>query len=257
MPNIHPTAIIESGAQLADGVTVGAYAYIGAEVSIGTGTVVHHHATVEGWTTMGEGNEVWPYAMVGGKTHDLKYTGGRPGLKIGDRNVFREYSTVHCGTNDGEFTKMGNDNHVLAYSHIAHDCQVGNHLVMSSHAALGGHVIVGDRVVVGWNAGTHQFCRIGSYAMVGACAKAVQDIPPFMIADGNPAEVRTINKVGLERDGFTAEEISLARAIYKIIYRENLNKTQALEKLREHPQADSRIAQMILDFAAAGDRGWA
>ncbi|GHB91415.1 acyl-ACP--UDP-N-acetylglucosamine O-acyltransferase [Cerasicoccus arenae] len=258
MADIHPTAIIESGAQLADDVSIGAYAYIGAEVVLGSGCVVRHHATVEGYTLMGAQNEVWPYAMIGGKTHDLKFNGGKPGLKIGDRNVFREYVTVHGATKDGEFTTMGNDNVILAYSHIAHDCHVGNHLVMSSHAAFGGHVVVGDRVNIGWNAGIHQFCRLGDYAMVGACAKAVQDVPPLMIADGNPAEVKTINKVGLERDGFASEEITLARSVFKIFYRENLNRAQALERLREHPEAKSRIISMILNFAAgsASVRGW-
>lgn len=257
MPDLHPTAIIEPGALLADDVTVGAYAYIGGEVTLGAGTVVHHHATVEGLTTLGEQNEVWPYALIGGKTHDLKYTGGKPGLRTGDRNVFREYVTVHCGTKDGEFTEIGDDNVILAYSHIAHDCQIGNHLIMSSHAAFGGHCIVGNHVNIGWNAGIHQFCRIGDYAMIGACAKAVQDVLPLMIADGNPAEVKTINKVGLDRDGYTSEEISLARSVYKILYREQLNRAQALEKLQVHPQADSRIIKAILDFSAGSLRGWA
>lgn len=257
MADIHPTAIIEDGAQLAEDVSVGAYAYIGGEVTLGPGTVVHHHATVEGLATLGANNEVWPYAMIGGKTHDLKYKGGKPGLKIGDGNVFREYTTVHCGTEDGQFTTLGNGNVILAYSHIAHDCQIGDRLIMSSHAAFGGHCVVGNHVNIGWNAGIHQFCRIGDYAMIGACAKVVQDVPPLMIADGNPADVRTINKVGLERDGFTAEEIALARSVYKIIYREQLNRAQALEKLREHPEADSRVIQHVLAFASGSVRGWA
>ncbi len=257
MADIHPTAIIEDGAQLADDVTVGAYAYIGKDVRLGAGCVVHHHATVEGLTTLGEQNEVWPYAMIGGKTHDLKFNGGQPGLKIGNRNVFREYVTVHTATRDGGVTLVGDDNVILAYSHIAHDCQIGNRLIMSSHAAFGGHVIVGDHVNIGWNAGIHQFCRIGDYAMVGACAKLVQDVPPMMIADGNPAEVKTINKVGLERDGFDADEIALARSAYKIIYREHLNRAQALDKLREHDETEGRVIQCILNFAKGSVRGWA
>jgi len=256
MPDIHPTAIIEDGAQLADDVVVGAYAFIGGEATIGAGTIVHHHATVEGWTTLGKQNEVWPYAMVGGKTHDLKFAGGKPGLRIGSRNVFREYVTVHCGTKDGEMTLMGDDNVILAYSHIAHDCTIGSHLIMSSHAAFGGHCVVGDHVNIGWNAGIHQFCRIGHHAMIGACAKAVQDIPPMMIADGNPADVKTINKVGLEREGFSPEEISLARSVYKILYREHLNRGQALERLRAHPELESRIVQFVLNFADGSVRGW-
>ncbi|MEO0796682.1 MAG: acyl-ACP--UDP-N-acetylglucosamine O-acyltransferase [Verrucomicrobiota bacterium] len=254
--DIHSTAIVESGAQIADDVVIGAYAYIGADVTLGPETVVHHHATVEGKTILGEKNEVWPYALIGGKTHDLKFEGGKPGLKVGDRNVFREYVTVHTATKADEFTTLGDDNVVLAYSHIAHDCQIGNHLIMSSHAAFGGHVIVGDNVNVGWNAGIHQFCRIGEHAMIGACAKAVQDVPPLMIADGNPAEIKTINKVGLERSGFTSEDITIARAAFKILYRESLNRAQALEKLRQHDQVEDRVIQLILGFAKGSVRGW-
>jgi len=254
---VHPTAIVEPGAELADGVTIGAFAFIGNRVSIGKNTTIRHHATVEGLTEMGEDNEVWPYAMVGGKTHDLKYNGGTPGLKVGNRNIFREYVTVHTATRDGDFTGLGDDNVILAYSHIAHDCQIGNHLVMSSHAAFGGHVQVGNHANIGWNAGIHQFCRIGDYAMVGACAKVVQDVPPLMIADGNPADIRTINRIGLERGGFTVDEVGLARAVFKILYREHLNRGQALEKIRARHDADSsRVIQIVLDFAKGSVRGW-
>jgi len=254
---IHPTAIIESGAELDEGVAVGAYCVVGAQVQLGAGTVLHHHACVEGRTQLGRNNEIFPFALIGSKTHDLKFRGGHPGLRIGDRNVFREYVTVHLATKDGEFTVLGEDNVVLAYSHVAHDCQVGSHLVMSSHAALAGHVIVGDHVNVGWNAGIHQFCRLGAHSMVGACAKVVQDVPPFMIADGNPAKVRTINKVGLERSGFTAEELALARAIYKILYREGLNRSQAREQLRAHPQAAHALTRAMIEFAGQSQRGLA
>ena len=171
MTNIHPTAIIEKGAQIADGVEIGAYAYIGSQVKIGAGSCVFHHATVDGFTTLGERNQIFPYAFIGGKTHDLKYKGGLPGLVIGDDNVFREYSTAHMATSDGTFTIVGNRNNILAYSHIAHDCVVGDNIVMSSHAALGGHVKVEDHAVIGWGSGVHQFCRIGAYAMLSASSK--------------------------------------------------------------------------------------
>ncbi len=256
MSRIHPTAIIEEGAELAESVQIGAYAYIGPQVKIGDGTVIQHHATVEGLTEMGENNEVFPYALIGGKTHDLKHKGGQPGLRIGHRNVFREYSTVHLATRADEYTSVGDDNVILAYSHVAHDCVVGNHLVMSSHAALGGHVVLGNHVNIGWGVGVHQFCRIGDHAMAGACSKVVQDIPPFMIADGNPASVRTINKVGLERRGFSPEGIELVRFIYKTLYREGLNRSQALERLQVHPQADAPAIRLVLEFAAASSRGF-
>ena len=255
--NVHPGAIIEGGAQLGTNVSIGPFAYIGAEVRIGDNSVIHHHATVDGNTAVGESNEIFPYAFVGGKTHDLKFTGGNPGLKIGDRNVFREYVSVHLATNDAEYTTIGSDNVILAYSHVAHDCHIKNNLVMSSHSALGGHVIVDDDVNIGWGVGIHQFCRIGAHAMCGACSKVVQDVLPFMIADGNPATVRTINKVGMERRDFSADDILAARQAYKRFYRDGLNRSQAAEQLLKSELAGSPVIKQILAFAEASDRGLA
>lgn len=253
--NIHSTAIIESGAELDEGVIVGAYAYIGAKVKIAKNTKVMHHATIDGATTIGTGNEIHPYAYIGGKTHDLKYTSGCPGLKIGSNNVFREFTTVHCATKEGVDTILGDNNLLLAYSHIAHECKVGNHLVMSSHAALGGHVVIGDIVNVGWGAGIHQFCRVGDHAMIGASSKVVQDVPPYMIADGNPAMVRTTNKIGLERAGFMPEQVNLARSIFKMFYKEGLNRRQACEKLRSESYGKNVLAVSFLAFVEASERG--
>jgi UDP-N-acetylglucosamine acyltransferase len=252
---IHSTAIVEPEVQLGADVVIGAYAYLGGKVVIGDGTVVHHHATVEGNTVLGRQCEVFPYAAIGTKTHDLKFRGGSPGLRTGDRNVFREYVTVHAATKDGDYTVMGNDNVILAYSHVAHDCVVGDHLVMSSQSALAGHVIVQDHVNIGWGTGLHQFCRVGAHAMLGGMAKVVQDVPPFMIVDGNPAVVRSINKVGLERNGFTMEQIERVKTIYRILFREGLNRAQAIEKLQAHPDAVSAEFQRILTFAAVSERG--
>lgn len=252
---IHPTAIIEPGAELDDGVIVGAYAYIGPHVKIAQGTEVMHHATVDGATTMGSDNEVHPYAYVGGKTHDKKFKGGVQRLEIGARNVFREYVTVHCATSEELLTKLGDDNLILAYSHVAHECQIGNHLVMSSHAALGGHVSVGDRVNIGWGAGIHQFCRLGDYSMLGAASKVVQDVPPYMISDGNPATARTINKIGLERNGFSKEDISLARRVFKAFYKDGLNRSQALDHLKENEDIAHPVVKAFLDFTADSQRG--
>ena len=252
---IHPTAIIEPEVELGADVIVGAYAFIGGRDVIGDGSVVHHHATVEGRTVLGRQCEVFPYAAVGTKTHDLKFQGGDPGLRAGDRNVFREYVTIHAATKDGDFTVLGNDNVILAYSHVAHDCVIGDHLVMSSQSALAGHVIVQDHVNIGWGTGLHQFCRIGSHAMLGAMAKVVQDVPPFMIVDGNPAVVRSINKVGLERTGFDAAQLERVKQIYRILFREGLNRAQAIQKLTMHPDAASGEYQQMLAFAAASERG--
>ncbi len=258
MPTIiHPTAIVEPGAELADGVSIGAYAYIGSKVVLGERTTVHHHATVDGNTVMGEENEVHPYAFIGGQTQDLSYKGGDVGLTIGHRNIFREYTTVHGSTIPGTRTILGDDNAILAYSHIAHDCKVGNHLVMSSNAALAGHVEVGNWVNIAWSAGMHQHGKIGDYAMAAAIAKCTQDIPPFMIADGSPAQVRTINKVCLERRGFREPDIKLARRIFKAIYREGLNRSQAMAKLESFEEAQHPLVQLMLEFARKSKRGFA
>ncbi len=254
---IHPTAIVEPGVQVGHGVEVGAYAFLGAGVVLGDGCRLHHHACVEGRTELGAGCEVFPFAVIGGKTHDLKFRGGEPGLRIGQRCVFREYVTIHRATADGQFTTVGDHCHVLAYSHIAHDCQVGHHLVMSSHSALGGHVEVGHHVNIGWGVGIHQFVRLGDHAMIGACSKAVQDIPPYFLADGNPATVRFLNQVGLERHGFTVEERSALKAAYKILYRENLNRADALTQLRAHPAAPTPTFQNLIHFVETSTRGLA
>ncbi|HTJ77929.1 MAG TPA: acyl-ACP--UDP-N-acetylglucosamine O-acyltransferase [Rariglobus sp.] len=254
---IHPTALVESTAQLGADVEIGPFAYIGHGVQIGDGTRIHHHASIEGNTFMGKACEVFPYANIGAKTQDLKYKGGVPGVRIGDRNVFREYVTVHAATADGNFTLIGDNNNILAYSHVAHDCVLGSHIVASNGVMLAGHVVVEDHVVIGGYGGAHQFCRIGAYAMLSATAKLVHDLPPFFIADGTPAVVRAYNKVGLERNGYTPERIDRVRSIYRILYRDGLNRTQALEKLKAHPQADSEEVLRILAFAAKSERGLA
>lgn len=252
---IHPTAIIEPGAQLGENVAIGAYAYVGALAVIGDGTVLHHHANVEGRTTIGARCEIFPFACVGTKTHDLKYKGGEPGLMVGDRNVFREYVSVHGATNESDYTRMGNDNVMLAYSHIAHDCVVGNHLVMSAQSALAGHVIVEDHVNVGWGSGVHQFCRVGAFSMLGAMSKVVQDVPPYIIADGNAAIARSINKVGLERNGFTPEQLESIKHAFRLFYRSGYNRTQAFEHMRAHKLAGSPEFKHFLEFVTQSERG--
>lgn len=254
---IHPTAVVEPGAQLGVNVEIGAFACIGAQVSLGDGTRVHHHASVEGNTHLGKNCDVFPYACIGAKTQDLKYKGGNPGVRIGDRNVLREFVSIHAATNDAEYTVLGNDNLILAYCHIAHDCVFGNNIIMSSYAAVAGHVAVEDHVVFGANSGVHQFCRIGAYSMPGGYAKVVQDVAPYVIAEGNPAVVRTINKVGLERKGFTPEQIERIKQIYRILFRDGLNRTQAMEKLAAHENARTDEFQRIFKFVEQSERGLA
>jgi UDP-N-acetylglucosamine acyltransferase len=254
---IHPSAIVEPTVQLGADVDIGPFAYLGGTVRIGDGTRIHHHASVEGNTVLGKNCEVFPFANLGAKTQDLKYKGGNPGVRIGDRNVFREYVTVHAATNDGDFTTIADDNVILAYTHIAHDCIVGSHTVMSNGTMLAGHVQIQDHVVMGGYSGVHQFCRIGAHAMVSACAKVVQDIAPFFIADGTPAVIRSMNKVGLERRGYSVEQIDRVKQLYRILFRDGLNRSQALEKLANHPSAQSDEFRRILDFAAKSERGLA
>lgn len=252
---IHPLAIVEPTAELGQDVQVGPFAFVGGAARLGDGCKIHHHASVEGNTVLGRACEVYPYASIGPKTQDLKYKGGNPGTRIGERNTFREYVSVHAATNDGDFTVIGSDNTILAYSHVAHDCRLGHHIVMSNSVGLAGHVIVEDHVTMGAMSGVHQFCRIGAYAMVSAYAKVVQDIMPFFIADGQPAVIRSLNKVGLERKGFSAEQLDRVKQIYRILFRDGLNRTQALEKLGQHPAAASEEIHRILTFAAQSERG--
>lgn len=257
MAAVHPTAIVETGARLGAGVEIGAYAYVGPRVELGAGTRLHHHASVEGNTVLGAGCEVFPYACIGGKTQDLKFRGGDPGLRIGDRNVFREHVTLHCATEDGAFTRIGSDNTLLVGCHVAHDCVLGDHIIMSNGAVLAGHVVVEDHVVIGGYGGVHQFCRLGAYAMLSATAKLVHDLPPFFIADGTPAKVRAINQVGLERNGFTAAQLDRVKQLHKVLYRAGLNRTQALERLASHADAASAEFTRFLAFAGASTRGLA
>ncbi len=243
---IHPTALIDSSAEIGTGTEVGAYTVVGPGVVIGANCVIHNHVYIAGPTKIGDGNTFFPYCSVGQRTQDLKYEGEPTCLEIGDHNSFREFCTLNRGTAPGSKTIIGSHGNFLAYSHIAHDCTVGDHVIFSNNGTLAGHVIVEDHAVIGGLAGVHQFCRIGQHAITGGCTKIVQDVPPFMIADGNPAEIRGINQVGMERRGFDAEIIRSLREAYRIIYRANLNTKQALATIREqippNPQIDALIA---------------
>lgn len=252
---IHPTAFVDPGAQLGVGVEVGAFAFVGPDVVLGDRCHLHHHATVEGLTSMGSECEVYPYACVGSKTQDLKFQGGRPGTRIGARCVFREYATVHSATDDGDFTVLGDEVLILAYSHVAHDCQIGNHVIASNYTGLAGHVIVGNNVVFGAYAGVHQFCRIGDFAMLGGKSRNVRDVPPYMIVEGNPAVIRGYNRVGIERAGFDETQRERVKAIHRILYRSGLNRSQAIEQLAARADAGSPEIAGVLEFAQNSERG--
>lgn len=254
MSVIHPTAIIHPDAQLGADCEIGPYCVIGAHVVLGDRCKLHSHVVIDGHTRLGSDNEVFPFASLGLKTQDLKWNGGITRTEIGDGNTFREYVTIHSATNDGDATKVGSHNHILAYCHIAHDCQLGNDIIMSNVATLAGHVTVGDRAVIGGLAAIHQFCRIGKFAMIGGCSKVVQDIPPFMIGDGNPAETRTINKVGMERHGISEAAQSAMKAAYKILFREGLNISNAVARIEAELPPLPEI-QHLVEFVKSSERG--
>ena len=254
MSLIHSTAIIDPSARIAVTTTVGPYCVIGAGVTLGEGCLLHNHVTIAGFTSIGEGNEFYPYCSIGQRTQDLKYEAEPTRLQIGNRNTFREFVTANRGTSPDSVTRIGNDGNFLAYAHIAHDCTVGDHVIFSNNGTLAGHVTVDDHVIIGGLSGVHQYCRIGAHAIVGGCTKIVQDVPPFFIADGNPAEVRGVNLVGLERHGFSAESLRELREAYRVLYRGNNNTAQALEILRRD-FAKSEPVTRLASFIAASERG--
>jgi UDP-N-acetylglucosamine acyltransferase len=251
---IHPTAVIHPKAQVGAGCVIGPYCVIGENVTLGAGCRLHSHVVVDGHTTLGENNEIFPFASIGLKTQDLKWKGGVTRTEIGSGNTFREYVTIHSATGDGEVTTVGSQNHILAYCHIAHNVTLGNHIIMSNVATLAGHVLVEDCVVIGGLAAVHQFCRIGTMAIIGGCSKVVQDVAPYMLADGNPAKTRTINKVGLERNKVPDETQSALKHAYKILFRDGLTIPNALSKIETElpPLAELRH---LTAFARASERG--
>ena len=252
--SIHPTAIIHPGAKIGANCLIGPYCVIGEQVELGANCVLHSHVVIDGHTRLGSGNNIYPFASIGLKTQDLKWKGGVTRTEIGDNNCFREYVTIHSATNDGDATVVGSRNNILAYCHVAHDCQLGNDIIMSNVATLAGHVTVGDRAVIGGLAAIHQFCRIGKFSMIGGCSKVVQDIPPFMIGDGNPAETRTINKVGMERHGISEEAAAAMKSAYKILFREGLNIPNACTKIEaELPQVPE--IKHLVEFVRSSERG--
>ena len=259
MSRIHPTAIIESGAELADEVEIGPYAIVGPNVAIGAGTVIGSHSVIEGHTTIGAANRIGHYASIGGRPQDMKYQGEPTRLVIGERNTIREFTTIHTGTvQDGGVTTIGDDNWIMAYVHIGHDCHVGSNTILSSNAQMAGHVIVGDWAIVGGMSGVHQFVRIGEHSMLGGASALVQDIPPFVIAAGNKAEPHGINVEGLRRRGFSPDAISALRSAYRLLYKNGLSLEEAKVQLRELAVAggegDAAVTAFV-EFIDASQRG--
>ena len=228
---IHPTAIIDPQAELDSTVEVAPYAVIGADVKIGANTTVGAHVVISGPTEIGCDNHIFPGAAIGLAPQDLKYKGARSLVKIGDRNTFREYVTINRATGEGEQTVIGNDNLLMAYVHVAHNCILGDHVVIANSVALAGHVEVESKAVIGGMLGVHQFVKIGTMAMLGGMSRIDRDVPPYMLVEGNPSNVRSLNLVAFKRNNFSTEELSLMKQAYKILYRSGLTISQALEKL--------------------------
>lgn len=253
---IHPTAVIDPAAEIADGVEVGAYCIIGANVKIGKGSVLRSHVVIEGRTTIGEHNTFFPFSAIGQVTQDLKYAGEPTALIIGNHNTFRENTTVHRGTTEAVPTRIGDHNLFLSYAHVAHDCQVGSHCILSNNGTLGGHCQMGDYAIISGLSGAHQFCRIGEHSLVGGCTKIVQDVPPFMIVDGSPAAVRSPNLVGLQRRGFSdGERRSIKRAYRRLFLSKDRGLGELASELGGTELAREPHVARLLEFISSSERG--
>ena len=259
MAQIHPTAIVDPGARIDPSATIGPYTVVGPHVAIGAGTTVGPHCVIEGHTTIGRDNRIFQFGSIGAANQDKKYAGEPCELVIGDRNTVREFVTLHIGTvQDKALTRIGDDNWIMAYTHIAHDCVVGNNTTMANNTTLGGHVEIGDWVTVGGLCGIHQRVKVGAHAMLGFQSAVSQDVPPFMLVDGNPMAVRGFNITGLKRRDFSAARIATVKQMHKLLYREGRTLEQAraaIETLAlQTPEAAQDVALMS-GFLAGATRG--
>ncbi len=255
MTEIHKTAIVHPRAEIADDVAIGPYAVIGENVKIGRGTKIGAHVVIEGWTEIGEDCTFFHMASVGTIPQDLKFSGEETWLKIGRGNTFREFVTLNRGTQaGGGATIIGDHNFLMAYAHVAHDCRIGNRVIMANAATLAGHIHIGDHAVIGGLVGVHQFVKIGAYVLVGGCSAVAQDIPPFMSAAGVHAKLYGLNLVGLKRHGFSPERIQNLKRAYRILFRSKLTLKEAIKKVQEELEMNLDI-QELLKFLENSERG--
>ncbi|HMD14648.1 MAG TPA: acyl-ACP--UDP-N-acetylglucosamine O-acyltransferase [Bacteroidota bacterium] len=253
--NIHPTAIVHPNAQIEEGVEIGPYSVIGEHVTIGRDTKICSHVLIEGWTTIGERNKIFSFSSIGTPPQDIGYRNEQTYLIIGDDNVIRECATVHRATTKEERkTIIGNKNFLMAYSHVGHDCKLDNNIIMANSVALGGHIAIGDHAIIGGIVGVHQFTRIGSYAIVGGQSAVTLDIPPFVTAAGNRAQLYGLNLVGLKRKGFSEQAITTLKKAYKIIFRSGMTQDEALYKVEEE-MTFSQEAMHLVNFIKSSKRG--
>jgi UDP-N-acetylglucosamine acyltransferase len=255
MPQIHPLALVEQGAQLAAEVVVGPFAYIGPNVKLGPRCVVHHHAAIEGDTIAGAGNHFFSHCNIGAVSQDLKYRGGRCQLVIGDNNRIRENVTIHIGTEDGGgVTRIGNDNLLMVNAHVAHDCIVGNNCIIANNVMLAGHIEVRDGAVLSGAVAVHHFVTIGEYSFIGGVSTVVHDVPPFMVVNGHPASVRGVNRVGLRRKGYTDKQMEQLKTAYKLLFKQSAPlSVQAAQVEQLFPE--NREIAALLTFIRRSDAG--
>jgi len=252
---IHPTAIVHPGARLADGVEIGAYTLIDEHVEVGAGTRVGPHTVITGHTRIGRNNHIYQYASLGAPPQDKKYKGEPTRLEIGDGNTIREFCTFNCGTvQDAGVTRLGNDNWMMAYVHLAHDCQIGDHTIFANNSQLAGHVHVGDHAILGGFTAVHQYCHIGAHSITAIGTVVLQDIPPYVMASGNTARPHGINAEGLKRRGLSADTIASIKRAYKTLYKSKLTLEEARRELGTRRQ-DCPELQVMLDFLQRSARG--
>ena len=255
MSDIHPTAIVAESARLGRDVTVGPFSIIEDNVTIGDGTWVGPHVVIRNYTTIGRDNRIFQFSSIGEDPQHQGYCGEPTRLEIGDRNTIREYCTINRGTAGGlGVTRIGDDNFIMAYAHIAHDCVLGNYIIFANGASLAGHVYIGDHAILGGFSLVHQFCRIGQHCITGIGCVCLQDVPPYIVAAGNPATPFGINKKGLRRRHFTEESISLLTTAYRVVYRRNLNLQSAIDELRALNFDDPDVAA-FKKFICQSERG--
>jgi len=253
MIRIHPTAVIIPKAEIGEDCEIGPYCVIGEHVALGPGCRLISHVVVDGHTRLGRENSIYPFASIGLRTQDLKWKGGLTRTEIGDQNTIREYVSIHSATGDGEATVIGSMNTILAGSHIGHNVMMGNKCIVSM-AALAGHVTMEDCALIGGMSAVHQFCRVGTMAITGGMSKIVQDVPPYMLVDGNPAAVRALNKVGLERNGVSEEAQTALKQAHRILFREGLTIPNALAKVEKEVPGLPEV-QHLVKFVRASERG--